>query len=339
MFWNLAVDSAGTGYTLSATAGTLTGASSRPFDISPLEGAPVYVRLQSDAGDYIGTGHTYGYTQASAVITVTATGNHLSVRVEGAQQWVGEFQAPSGLSQLEPGEYTDLQRYPFHAPAQGGLSWSGEGRGCNTLLGSFAIDSITYDADILTAIDLRFEQHCEGGTPALRGTIHWRSGDTTAPPGPVLPVPAGLWRPAPGATPTVGDYVYLKSDSGDFIGAGRTYTYTPGNSTITVTTAGNQLGISVSGAESWGGGFRTMINLSELQPGFYSDLWRLSFHNLVKGGFGWSGEARGCNTSLSWVAIDRVVYASSTVTGLDLRFQQRCEWGTPALHGAIHWDR
>jgi len=25
----------------------------------------------------------------------------------------------------------------------------------------------------LTALDLRFEQHCEGGTPALHGAIHW----------------------------------------------------------------------------------------------------------------------------------------------------------------------
>ena len=27
----------------------------------------------------------------------------------------------------------------------------------------------------LTAIDLRFEQHCEGNSPALHGKIHWAS--------------------------------------------------------------------------------------------------------------------------------------------------------------------
>jgi len=37
--------------------------------------------------------------------------------------------------------------------------------------------------------------------------------------------------------------------------------------------------------------------------------------------------------------VDRLVYTNGVVTSLDLRFEQRCEGGTPALHGAIHWDR
>jgi hypothetical protein len=49
----------------------------------------------------------------------------------------------------------------------------GQGRGCNTLTGWFAIDSYTLTAGALTGIDLRFEQHCEGGTPALHGQLHW----------------------------------------------------------------------------------------------------------------------------------------------------------------------
>ena len=74
---------------------------------------------------------------------------------------------------LQPGYYADLRRYPFHNPARGGLSWSGEGRGCNTLIGWFAVDSVTYLDGVLTAIDLRFEQHCGGGTPALHGVVRW----------------------------------------------------------------------------------------------------------------------------------------------------------------------
>ncbi len=93
--------------------------------------------------------------------------------VSGAQGWNGDFQTMYTLSQLAPGYYPDLQRYPFHNPAKGGLSWYGEGRGCNRLLGWFAVDRVVYTNGVLTALDLRFEQRCEGGTPALHGAIHW----------------------------------------------------------------------------------------------------------------------------------------------------------------------
>jgi hypothetical protein len=78
-----------------------------------------------------------------------------------------------GLSQLQPGYYGGLQRYPFHNAAKGGLDWSGNGRGCNNLNGWFVVDSVSYSLGQLTAIDLRFEQHCEGAVAAQRGVIHW----------------------------------------------------------------------------------------------------------------------------------------------------------------------
>ncbi len=299
---------------------------------------PNDVQLQSDPGDYIGGGQNYGYTQANAVFAVTANGGHLSFGIQGDQQWSGEFQSPSALTQLQPGDYTNLQRYPFNDPALGGLSWSGEGRGCNTLSGSFTVDSVTYDHGNLTAIDLRFEQHCEGGTAALHGTIHWRSDDTTRPPGPVTPVPVGLWRPAPGSTPSAGSYVYLSSDVGDFIGAGQTYTYTPGNAAIAVTANAGHLSVTVNGVQSWFGDFQAMSTVRQLQPGYYADLRRYPFHNPVKGGLDWVGEGRGCNTLLGWFAIDGDTYTNGNLTALELRFEQRCEGGTPALHGAIHWS-
>jgi hypothetical protein len=137
--------------------------------------APSYVRLQSNAGDYIGGGQTYNYTRANAVITVTASEGLLSIRIDGDQWWFGDFQSPSGINQLQPGSYTNVQRYPFHDPAKGGLSWSGDGRGCNTLSGSFTVDKVSYVDGNLATIDLRFEQHCEGGIPALHGAIRWGS--------------------------------------------------------------------------------------------------------------------------------------------------------------------
>jgi hypothetical protein len=275
---------------------------------------PNSVRLQSDPGDFVGGGGNYEYTQANAVLTVTASGGHLAVGIRGDESWSGDFQVPNTLSRLEPGTYTGLRRYPFHDPAVGGLSWFGEGRGCNTLTGSFTITAVTYANNVLTARD------------------------QTRPPGPVLPVPDGLWQPDAGSTPPTGNFVYLSSDVGDWIGQGQTYLYTPETATITLSTSQGHLTLNVSGAQGWHADFQTMNTLSQLEPGYYPDLQRYPFHNPAKGGLSWTGEGRGCNRLLGWFVVDRVVYANGVLTGLDLRFEQRCEGGTPALHGAIRWD-
>ena len=99
-----------------------------------------------------------------------SSGSGLNVGVGG---YDGEFYGMSSLTQLKPGYYGNLSRYPFHNAIKGGLNWSGNGRGCNTLSGWFVVDSVSYVAGKLTAIDLRFQQHCEGGSAALRGKIHY----------------------------------------------------------------------------------------------------------------------------------------------------------------------
>ncbi|HYS58560.1 MAG TPA: hypothetical protein VEM34_10515 [Burkholderiales bacterium] len=296
-----------------------------------------FVYLQSDSGDFIGAGQTYTYTQVDSALSVVASGGRLSVRVTGDKQWGGDFQAMNSLSQLQPGYYADLQRYPFNDPAKGGLNWSGDGRGCNTLQGWFVVDNVTYAGSALASVDLRFEQHCEGDTPALHGAIHWTSSDTTTPPGPVNPPPAGLWQPAPGSTPATGNFVYLQSDPGDFIGAGQTRTYTQATAILSINAGGGHLSVGVSGDTSWSGEFQTMNTLSQLQPGYYGGLVRYPFNNPAKGGLDWSGDGRGCNTLQGWFVVDNVTYVTGTLTAIDLRFEQHCEGATPALHGAIHW--
>jgi len=296
------------------------------------------VHLQSDVGDYIGGGATFQYTQADAQFAILATGGHLSISIAGDEIWSGDFQQPAGTSEIQPGTYANLKRYPFHDPAVGGLAWWGQGRGCNTLVGWFAVDAVTYSNGVLTAIDLRFEQHCEGAAPALHGQIHWDAGDTTAPPGPVNPPPAGLWQPTAGVTPASGNYVYLESQAGDYIGAGLTYTYTQATAILTVAATGGHLSVGVKGDESWSGDFQTMNSVGQLMPGYYGSLERYPFHNPVRGGLDWSGQGRGCNTLDGWFVVDAVTYSGSTLTAIDLRFEQHCEGGAPALHGQIHWD-
>jgi len=267
------------------------------------------------------------------VLSVTSNGKHLGVSVTGNDGWGGDFQAMDSVAQLQPGYYPGLQRYPFNNPVTGGLSWSGDGRGCNTLTGWFVVDSITYAAGALAAVDLRFEQHCEGGTAALHGKIHWAAGDTTTPPGPQTP-PAGLWAPPTGATPASGNFVYLQSDPGDYIGGGATELDTAANATISVYGSGALANVSVGG---WTGNFRGMNSIAQLQPGYYANLQRYPFNNPVTGGLSWYGNGRGCNTLTGWFVVDGVTYDANGLSSLDLRFEQHCEGGTAALHGQVHW--
>jgi hypothetical protein len=302
---------------------------------SGVSAAPNYVRLQSDPGEYIGAGGNYAYTQSDALIKLTPSGRLLTVEVAGNDSWTGQFQVGSGHSKLEQGTYANLERYPFNDPAAGGMAWSGNGRGSNTLTGSFTIDSATYVNGALDAIDLNFELHNEGLAPALHGQIHWTARDTTKPPGPVNPPPTDLWQPPPGVTPVTGDYVYLESSPGDYIGEGGVYLYTPANSQITVSSVGGQLQVNVNGNAGWLGTFQSMD--SWLRPGYYGGLMRHPFDNPAKGGLDWSGEGRGSNTLTGWFVVDSSTYSGVDLTAIDLRFEQHSEGMVPALHGKIHW--
>jgi hypothetical protein len=286
---------------------------------------PNFVRLASDPGDWVGSGKLYYYTQANAIITLAASAGTLRVRIAGEEGWSGFFASPG--AELQRGVYYDA------------LSWYG-GNVCDRAYGWFSVDSVTYDSTTLVAIDMRFEQQCSpNGGPGLHGTIHWRADDPTRPPGPVYPVPAGLWQPADTAIPHNGNYVYLKSDPGDWVGDGRTWLYIPPPATILVASANGLLTIDVSNPTSWFGEFKAMNTLTDtLLPGYYGPgLGRYPFHNLTKGGFDWFGDGRGCNHLRGWFVIDHIEYAKDTLKALDLRFEQHCEEVPPSLHGAIHW--
>ena len=296
--------------------------------------APNSVHLQSDAGDFIGAGKTWDYTSANAIITVSASGGLLTVTVEGDESWRGDFELPNSVNTIQTGTYTNLQRLT-QLNSKGGLSWFGDGRGCNTSTATLVIDKVTYNGSALTAVDLHFDQHCEGAAPALHGTIHWRADDATKVAGPVNPIPVSLWRPGV-SLPTSGNYVYLASDAGDYIGQGGTYLYTSANSTLTVSASAGHLSVTVNSYD-WHGDFQAMNSITQLQQGYYPNLMRYPFHNPVRGGLSWDGMGRGCNTLTGWFAVDAVSYSGTSLTSIDLRFEQHCEGGAPALHGVIHW--
>jgi hypothetical protein len=317
-----------------ASAAACGGSADGVTGPSPSEQKPTpnFIQLRSDPGDYVGAGASYDYTQANALIKVTVTAGHLAIQVTGDQWWVGDIAMPGGAS-FKAGTYSNLTRYPFNTTAEGGLSWSGEGSACNTLSGSVTIDSVTYTGGNLTAIDLKFEQHCGGAAAALRATIHWRSDDTTGSPGPITPIPSTLWKPDATALPASGNYVLLSSDPGDPVGLGIFKVYTPPTSPFTVSSTGSRITVDVGG---FTGNFEAMLGTNPIKVGYYGGLQRWP-SNPLKGGLFFSGNGRACNTSTGWFAVDKVLYVGTTMTALDLRFEQHCQGGAAAIRGAIHW--
>jgi hypothetical protein len=133
---------------------------------------PLSYEFVSDENDYIGSGETRSYTNSTTVFGLSGTVNRLGFSVSGRRDdWHGTIAPPPG-EELAVGTYTGARRFNDEGGPQ--LDVSGNGRGCNQLTGSFTIHELVADADgKVTAVWLSFEQHCEGGEPALRGTFRY----------------------------------------------------------------------------------------------------------------------------------------------------------------------
>lgn len=312
--------------------------------IAPATGSFAY--FESQPGDPLGFGESQLYTKADSVFAVASSGHWLTVGVFAQEQWFGSFAGRQADGRVVPGFYGGMRKFPGADPSRGGLAWIHSGLHCDALTGWVMVDSVSYDGDILAAIDLRFEQHCNDIAPALRGRIRWSASDTTAPPGPADP-PAGLWQPAASALPASGNYVYMESDAEHPIGQGQTLLYTGKNAAIEVQTAGPRpadhsgprASFYVYGDIWWSGDFVGMSNQSQLVPGYYGKLTRYPFQNPAVGGLGFSGRHLNCNTLTGWFVIDHIAYAQGEVVALDARFEHHCYGEQPAVRGKVHWIR
>lgn len=262
-------------------------------------------------------------------MTVRSSGARVDVRVTGDQHWEGNFQGVMGLSQLAVGYYNDLQRYPFHEPEAGGLNWAGQGRACNKLTGWFAVDKVTYFENVITAVDLRFEQFCDDKTTPARGQLHWTAAGIGSPPAPQSPPPAGLWTPDASFVPPIGNYMYL-TGQGDLVNPSGTLLI-PSHY---ISVAGLPGGMSIN-AGGWQGDFVGVKSLPQLRPGYYGNLQRYPGYDLIWGGMSWSRNP--CSELAGWFTVDQVSYTGTELTSIDLRFEQRCVGETSVQRGLIHW--
>ena len=134
--------------------------------------------LNSEAGDYIGGGQLLFFAEADGTFTAHQNaGTSVSIAFNTptfSHFWYVDFAAANGAA-LTVGTYTGALRFPFQGN-QPGLSVAGDGRGCNTLTGSFEVLEAVYGpADQVISFRATFEQHCEGFSPALRGEIRYNA--------------------------------------------------------------------------------------------------------------------------------------------------------------------
>jgi hypothetical protein len=166
-------------------------------------GGTTKVDMTSDAGDYIGQGQKWSYTVANARISIGGGRTYAGFGVDGANGdwWYADFVPAQGDILTAGSTYANATRYPFNGVGPG-LDVSGNGRGCNTLTGSFTVTAATFGADgLLRSAAITFVQHCEGATPALRGTFSYRAGDTTQPAPWMVPVTPPQPQPPPPPSP------------------------------------------------------------------------------------------------------------------------------------------
>ena len=139
---------------------------------APQAAIDAWMHFQSDTGDYIGGGKQQVWTLKESDFSVGGNNRDIRASVSGqGDWWYLEFRAPSN-GQLGAGQFTSAERAPFVTGKAPGLDVNGDGRGCNTLGGRFAIKTLTWtSAGAVAEVDVLFEQHCEGMGPALRGEL------------------------------------------------------------------------------------------------------------------------------------------------------------------------
>src|SRR5262249_23078831 len=136
--------------------------------------------LDSQAGDFIGQGIPQRFTEVDGTFHASRnSSNGVSIGFSGGPlgTWNADFVAPLGV-ELTEGTYEGAARFPFQAATQPGLSIDGDGGGCNQLTGRFVVLEAVYGpAGDVQTFSADFEQHCEGGSPALLGSIPFQTGD------------------------------------------------------------------------------------------------------------------------------------------------------------------
>lgn len=151
---------------------------------------PTALYFFSEPGDFIGAGLEQTFTPEEADFNVSRNfRGGTSFLIDNAFRperdnfifWILDFAPPVDLP-LVPGSYGKATRFPFNSPVKPGLSFSGDGRGCNTLTGQFVVLDAAYNTDgSVKRFDSIFKQNCGVDEASLYGRIRYNATVTTVP--------------------------------------------------------------------------------------------------------------------------------------------------------------
>ena len=309
----------------------------------PLPTSGSFLYLNSQAGDFVGRGLEQLYTSADSDLEATLGQGpdefHVSVWNHYGHFWHVSMAATWGQA-LAVGSYTGAVRTTSRTETAPGLDVGGDLRGCNTLTGQFDVHEIVFSSfGELLVFDATFEQHCEGATPALFGRIRVEYAEPT--PGVTLP-PGNI------SVPTSGSFLYLNSQPGDYVGAGREWLYTSQDSAFGVA-GGASLVPPAPGADFirvWL--YQPLVRWDiaiAAPPGeplaarSYIRAVRAWFRSAGQPGLDVGGDGRGCNDVKGKFDVDQLSFdASGRLTVFQATFEQHCEGHIPALFGRIRYE-
>jgi hypothetical protein len=130
----------------------------------------------------------------------------------------------------------------------------------------------------------------------------------------------------------------MTSDPGDFVGDGRSYTYSQSTADFTVVVQGGLLVVEVRGDERWRGEFQMPNGYSTLVTGTFNNLARYPLHDPVIGGLNWVSNGRTCAGVNGTVTIRKATYVANELTELEMQYTQYCDGTSFALRGDLRWN-
>jgi hypothetical protein len=143
-------------------------------------GSSNVIYFHGDTTDYVYPGIetlTQGAWSAQSATGTMPSDVTISVTPTDPSQglwWDLEFSSTQLDAPLAVMTYTDAERAPFADPGHPGIDIGGDGRGCNMDSGQFSVLAISTQGNTLKTFTATFEQHCEDGTSALRGCVHFQ---------------------------------------------------------------------------------------------------------------------------------------------------------------------
>jgi hypothetical protein len=133
---------------------------------------------RSPSGDFIGQGETRVYlAPSSRILPSRNSDNGVQMMLDGTggSSMTLEMAAPNDAT-IVPGTYENASRWPFQPAPSPGLSFYGNGRGCNEVAGRFVVHEAVYGAGgEVERFAADFEHRCELSGPPLFGEVRLNS--------------------------------------------------------------------------------------------------------------------------------------------------------------------